>query len=129
MAYERVLDVDPLTGQQIVYYHEEGKVGQPDRIALETKCDVTALIEQNKREYNAEDHSAKKFQHTDLRKIASISFSQFIDMEKQGIITRAGKILSQKKLMAWISDPANSSWRTMAGDFRGHHRPGDGSQD
>ena len=119
MAYRRVLDVDPLTGARIVYHHEEGKRGNPDRIVLDTQCDVQALIDANQAEYNANDHSSRKFWKTDMRKIASISKAQCIDLEKQGIMTQAYKILDQKKLMRWLHDPANQKWRTMPGNFLG----------
>jgi len=79
---------------------------------IETKQDVTDIIEKNKQEYN--NSSTKWGEDVFDNKIASIPLTVVDDLNKQGIM-RGFHVLDQKKFFAWLNDPDNRFFRTKQG--------------
>ena len=79
---------------------------------IETKQDVTDIIEKNKQEYN--NSSTKWGEDVFDNKIASIPMTVVDDLNKKGIM-RGIHVLDQKKFFAWLNDPDNRFFRTKQG--------------
>ena len=79
---------------------------------IETKQDVTDIIERNKQEYN--NSSTKWGEDVFDNKIASIPLTVVDDLNKKGIM-RGFHVLDQKKFFAWLNDPDNRFFRTKQG--------------
>ena len=83
-----------------------------DGYVIETKQDVTDIIEKNKQEYN--NSSTKWGEDVFDNKIASLPLTVVDDLNKQGIM-RGFHVLDQKKFFAWLNDPDNRFFRTKQG--------------
>ncbi len=85
-----------------------------DEITIKQEQEVSALIEQNKREYN--DTEKKWSDQLFGNKVASIPFVAIDKLNKQGIM-QGFKVLDQKRLFAWLNDPENRFFRTKPGQL------------
>ena len=83
-----------------------------DEITIEQSQDVSALIDQNKKEYNAAD--TKWSDKLMGNKVASVPFAAIDKLNKQGIM-KGYEILDQKRFFAWLNDPDNRFFRTKPG--------------
>jgi hypothetical protein len=90
--------------------HADGDGG----IVIQTRQDVSAIIEQNKKEYNSFDERAKWSDHMFGNKVASIPLTVIDDLNKQGIM-RGYAVLDEKRFAAFLNDPMNRAWRTRTG--------------
>jgi hypothetical protein len=90
--------------------HADGDGG----IVIQTRQDVSAIIEQNKKEYNSFDERAKWSDHLFGNKVASIPLTVIDDLNKQGIM-RGYAVLDEKRFAAFLNDPMNRAWRTRTG--------------
>ena len=81
-------------------------------VVIATEQDVTDIIEQNKREYNA-NNGAWGGDILD-NKIASIPMTVIDDLNKKGIM-RGFDVLDQKLFRKWLNDPDNRFFRTRQG--------------
>ena len=83
-----------------------------DEITIEQSQDVSALIEQNKKDYNNADSkwSDKLFGN----RVASIPFTAIDKLNKQGIM-QGFEVKDQKRFFAWLNDPDNLFFRTKPG--------------
>ena len=90
------------------------KVGlnDKDELTFEQSQDVSALIDQNKKEYNAAD--TKWSDQLFGNKVASIPFTAIDKLNKQGIM-KGFDVIDQKRLFAWLNDPENRFFRTKPG--------------
>jgi hypothetical protein len=88
-------------------FHEDG-----DRIVIATEQDVTEIIEQNKKEYNATP--SRWGDDIFDNKIASIPLTVIDDLNKQGIM-RGFYILDKKAFRKFLNDPDNRVFRTRQG--------------
>ena len=79
---------------------------------IETKQDVSDIIERNKQEYNT--NTSKWGNDVFDNKIASIPMTVVDDLNKKGIM-RGFHVLDQKKFFAWLNDPDNRFFRTKQG--------------
>lgn len=81
-------------------------------LVIATEQDVSDIIEQNKKEYNATNGRWGD----DLfdNKIASIPLTVIDDLNKAGIM-RGFHVLDQKKFRAWLNNPDNRFFRTRQG--------------
>ena len=104
MSMKRVLDYDSATGITQWFHFDEitGDIG------LETKQDVTAIIEGTKGEFNPVGERAPW--KGDVHKVASIPMSIYNELMK---ITNNGK--DQKAFNKWMNDPDNRVFRTRPG--------------
>jgi len=90
--------------------HADGEGG----IVIQTRQDVTDIVEQNKKEYNSYDERARWSDHVFGNKIASIPLTVIDDMNKLGIM-RGYAIVDEKRFACWLNDPLNRAWRTRPG--------------
>jgi hypothetical protein len=90
--------------------HSDGDGG----IIIETKEDITAILEQNKKEYNSYDEKARWSDDLLGNKIASIPFTVIDELNKQGIM-RGFHIVDQKRMKAWLNERDNRVFRTRTG--------------
>ena len=107
LVSERLFGVDPLAGTKEFFSYDD----TDDSFTIRTEQDVTALIEANKVLSNA----AEETWRGDMHRVASIPLSLMPMLEKQGIMTKAGAILDEKKLRAWLNDADNRYFRTRGG--------------
>jgi len=90
--------------------HADGDGG----IVIETRQDITAILEQNKKEYNSYDERAKWSDELLGNKIASIPMTVIDDLNKQGIM-RGFHIIDEKRMKAWLNERDNRVFRTRTG--------------
>jgi len=90
--------------------HADGEGG----IIIQTRQDVTDIVEQNKKEYNSYDERARWSDQLFGNKVASIPMTVIDDLNKAGIM-RGFAVLDDKRFAAWLNDPMNRSWRTRTG--------------
>ena len=83
-----------------------------DEITIQQEQDVTALIDQNKKEYN--NAETKWSDQLFGNKVASIPFTAIDKLNKQGIM-KGFTVLDQKKFFAWLNDHDNLFFRTKKG--------------
>ena len=86
--------------QQVFHSDSEGN------LAIQTVQDVTDVVEENKRLFNATEKSTP---WGEGQRVASIPLSIYYSKEFQEIRK------DQKKLRAWLNDSANAAFRTRAG--------------
>lgn len=90
--------------------HADGQGG----IVIQTRQDVTDIMEQNKKEFNSFDERAKWSDQLFGNKVASIPMTVIDDLNKQGIM-RGFAVLDDKRFAMWLNDPMNRAWRTRTG--------------
>jgi len=90
--------------------HADGEGG----IVIQTRQDVTEIMEQNKKEFNSFDERAKWSDQLFGNKVASIPMTVIDDLNKQGIM-RGFAVLDDKRFAMWLNDPMNRAWRTRTG--------------
>ena len=90
--------------------HSDGDGG----VVIETRQDVTGIIEQNKKEYNSFDERAKWSDELFGNKIASIPMTVIDDLNHQGIM-RGFAVIDDKRFKAWLNERDNRVFRTRTG--------------
>jgi len=90
--------------------HADGEGG----IVIQTRQDVSDIIEQNKKEYNSFDERARWSDNLFGNKVASIPLTVIDDLNKQGIM-RGYAVLDEKRFALFLNDPLNRAWRTRTG--------------
>ena len=90
--------------------HADGEGG----IIIQTRQDVSDIVEQNKKEYNSYDERARWSDQLFGNKVASIPMTVIDDLNKVGIM-RGFAILDEKRFASWLNDPMNRAWRTRTG--------------
>ena len=90
--------------------HADGDGG----LIIETRQDISAILEQNKKEYNSFDERAKWSDELLGNKIASIPMTVIDDLNKQGIM-RGFHIIDEKRMKAWLNERDNRVFRTRTG--------------
>ena len=83
-----------------------------DEITIKQEQDVSALIEQNKKEYN--NAETKWSDQLFGNKVASIPFTAIDKLNKEGIM-KGFTVLDQKRFFAFLNDPENIYFRTKPG--------------
>jgi len=78
---------------------------------IETKQDISAILENNKAQFNAIDERAKWGEWT---KIASLPNVVIDDLNKQGIM-RGFHVVDQKRFRHWLNQRDNQAFRTRPG--------------
>jgi hypothetical protein len=107
---KRILDYDPVT-KTVQFYHEDELTGD---VALETRQDITAIVEHNKFLYNQFDENARwtdplrpSVGQTHYARLPTVIHAQLMK------ITNGGK--DQKAFKKWMNDPDNRVFRTRPG--------------
>ena len=90
--------------------HADGDGG----LVIETRQDVSGIVESNKREFNSYDERAKWSDHIFGNKVASIPLTVIDDLNKKGIM-RGFHVLDQKAFTKWLNEPDNRFFRTRPG--------------
>ena len=90
--------------------HADGEGG----IVIQTRQDVSDIVEQNKKEYNSYDERARWSDELFGNKVASIPMTVIDDLNKAGIM-RGFAVLDDKRFASWLNDPMNRAWRTRTG--------------
>jgi hypothetical protein len=90
--------------------HSDGDGG----IIIETKQDISDILEQNKKEYNSYDERARWSDHVFGNKVASIPMTVIDELNKQGIM-RGFAVLDEKRFKAWLNERDNRVFRTRTG--------------
>jgi hypothetical protein len=90
--------------------HADGDGG----IIIETRQDISGILEQNKKEYNSFDERAKWSDDMFGNKIASIPLTVIDDLNKKGIM-RGFAVLDEKRFKAWLNERDNRVFRTRTG--------------
>ena len=80
---------------------------------IETKQDISAILESNKAQFNAIDERAKWGEWT---KIASLPNVVIDDLNKQGIM-RGFAVVDEKRFRIFLNDPDNRFFRTRPGQI------------
>jgi hypothetical protein len=97
----RLLEHDAAAGLTEYFHYDATTEG----FTIETRQDVTALIEGNKYLHN-EDTGGK---FGELTRVASIPLPVYWELKQQGIID------DQKKFRAWLNNSDNRFFRTRGG--------------
>lgn len=90
--------------------HDDGNGG----LIVETRQDISGIIEQNKKEYNSFDERARWSDELFGNKVASIPLTVIDDLNKQGIM-RGFHVLDEKRFKAFLNNPDNRVFRTRTG--------------
>ena len=90
--------------------HADGDGG----IVIQTRQDVSDIVEQNKKEYNSFDERAKWSDELFGNKIASIPFTVIDELNKQGVM-RGFDVIDEKRFKAWLNERDNRVFRTRTG--------------
>lgn len=80
---------------------------------IETKQDISAILERNKAQFNAIDERAKWGEWT---KIASLPNVVIDDLNKQGIM-RGFAVVDEKRFRTFLNNPDNRFFRTRPGQI------------
>ena len=90
------------------------KVGlnDKDEITIEQSQNVSALIDQNKKDYN--NAESKWSDQLFGNRVASIPYAAIDKLNKDGIM-KGFSVLDQKRFFAWLNDPDNLFFRTKPG--------------
>ena len=83
-----------------------------DEITIQNEQDVSALIDQNKKEFN--NAETKWSDQLFGNKVASIPFTAIDKLNKMGIM-QGFSVLDQKRFFGWLNDPENLYFRTKPG--------------
>jgi len=90
---------------------------EDDKLIVSHKQDITAIIEDNKRQYN-QSTSRTGFNGNKVtspeNKVASIPLVVFAELEKQGI-TRGFNVIDMKRFKEFLNNPDNQVFRTRQG--------------
>ena len=79
---------------------------EPDEATVETSQNVTAIIEENKQDFNLQEKHSK---YGEWSKVASIPLSIYFELKAQG------KLDDQAYMKRWLNDPENRYFRTRPG--------------
>jgi hypothetical protein len=90
--------------------HADGDGG----IIIETRQDISDILEQNKKEYNSFDEKARWSDELFGNKVASIPMTVIDDLNAKGIM-RGFAVLDEKRFKAWLNERDNRVFRTRTG--------------
>ena len=102
MTDKKLFDVNPDLGITRIWHYDDEK----DEATIQTQQDVTAIIEENKDEFNQVDERAR---WGEWSRVASIPLSLYYQMKAEG------KIDDQEYMKRWLNDSANQFFRTRPG--------------
>ncbi len=97
---KRLINDDAFTGIKTYFDYDENT----DEAIIRKEQDMTAIIENNKREFNAAPDRWGEW-----TKVGSIPLSVYYELERQGITK------DQEAMKKWLNDPDNRYFRTRPG--------------
>jgi hypothetical protein len=80
-------------------------------LIIRTTQDVTAIVEQNKAQYNS---TSSREKWDDLTKVASLPFTIIDTLNRKGIM-RGFAVIDEKEFRRFLNDPDNRFFRTRPG--------------
>ena len=110
--YERLLDVDPMTGAVETFYYDP----ETGRCTIDRQCDVTAILEANQALYTQYDERSR-WGNEPMHHVASVPL-EVMEQFKQdtGINPYAPLDPSERhRFHQWLDDSANRMFRTRPG--------------
>lgn len=81
-------------------------------IIIETKQDVTDIIESNKAQLEFDKQRTSHL--NELHHVARIPFTVIDDLNKKGIM-RGFNVIDDVGFARWLNDPENTVWKTYRG--------------
>lgn len=99
---KKIFDVNPELGIKRTWHYNDEK----DEATIQTQQDVTAIIEENKNEFNQVDERQR---WGEFSRVASIPLSLFYQLKNEG------KLEDQAYMKRWLNDPENRHFRTRPG--------------
>lgn len=102
MTDKKIFDVNPDLGITRIWHYDAEK----DEATIQTQQDVTAIIEENKDEFNQVDERAR---WGEWSRVASIPLSLYYQMKAEG------KLDDQEYMKRWLNDSENRHFRTRPG--------------
>lgn len=99
----KIFDVNPELGITRTWHYND----ETDEATIQTQQDVTAIVEENKNEFNQVDERAK---WGEFSRVASIPLSLYYELKKEG------KLEDQAYMKRWLNDPENRHFRTRPGE-------------
>lgn len=105
---KRLLERDPLTRTE-KWFHWDAT---GDNYAVETKQDVSSIIEANKAEYAATDEHAP---WGEMRRIGSIPMPLYYELQQKGVIDPFGEVKDEKPILKFLADRDNLDFRVRPG--------------
>jgi hypothetical protein len=98
-----ILSLDTVAGIQTTFNHNIHE----NHVVLDTKQDVTEMLELNKAQRNGlRNKRTKKFGGKFLNHVARVDMVTMMELQRLGIWQ------DDKRLMAWLNDPMFSQYRT-----------------
>ena len=102
------LDWDPIVKKHTIWH----ELDRGQEFAVETKVDVTDIVEQNKAEYAATDEHARWGKPGEVwSKVASIPKHIYFSALRRGLFDPN----DDQSILSWISKRDNLAWRTRPG--------------
>lgn len=103
MTEKKLFDKDDALGITRIWHYDP----DTDQATIETRQDVSAIIEENKNEYAQIDERARWGEWT---KVASIPMSVYFQLKREG------KLDDDAYMKRWLNDPDNKYFRTRSGE-------------
>ena len=100
---KKIFDVNPELGIKRTWHYND----ETDEATIQTQQDVTAIIEENKNEFNQVD---ERHRWGEFSRVASIPLSLFYQLKNEG------KLEDQAYMKRWLNDPENRHFRTRPGE-------------
>ena len=102
MTDKKIFDVNPELGITRTWHYDAEK----DEATIQTQQDVSAIIEENKQEFNQVDERARWGEWT---RVASIPLSLYYQLKAEG------KLDDEAYMKRWLNDPENRHFRVRPG--------------
>lgn len=102
MSESKIFDTNADLGITRTWHYDE----DTDQATIQTSQDVTAIIEENKNEFNQVDERAR---WGEFSRVASIPLNLFYQLKNEG------KLEDQAYMKRWLNDPENRHFRTRPG--------------
>jgi len=103
MTEKKLFDKDDALGITRIWHYDADK----DEATIETRQDVSQIIEENKQEYAQIDERARWGEWT---RVASIPLSIYYKLKAEG------KLEYEAYMKRWLNDPDNKYFRTRSGE-------------
>ncbi len=103
MNEKKLFDKDDALGITRIWHYD----ADTDKATIETRQDVSKIIEENKQEYAQIDENARWGEWT---RVASIPMSIYFKLKAEG------KLDDEAYMKRWINDPENKYFRTRPGE-------------
>jgi len=103
MTEKKLFDKDDALGITRIWHYD----ADTDKATIETRQDVSKIIEENKQEYAQIDERARWGEWT---KVASIPLSIYFQLKREG------KLDDQEYMKKWLNDRDNQYFRTRSGE-------------